>query len=302
LLAYEVDDRLGNRIPAFRRNQYIMGYRRSALGVAAGPRVAVEAAPIDALRFIAAYGEGYRSPQARLLADGEPAPFTKVRSADVGARLTLPDDALVLSVSGFFTRLSDDVVFEAEEGRLERVGATRRLGVTGHATSRPLDWLTTAASLTYVNAVLLEPPAATVEEPNPAFEEGQALPFVPPWVFRLDVGADHPLGRTRHSRTLQGRLGAGLEVIGSRPLPFDQRADAFALLDASARLRFVFDDAGRSVDIGVELANALGAEYAASEYYFSSNWERESAATRVPARHTAAGAPRSVMLTVGVGL
>ena len=54
-----------------------------------------------------AYGEGFRSPQARTLDDGEQTPFAKVRSADIGARASV-DEVFEISVSGYHTRLSDD--------------------------------------------------------------------------------------------------------------------------------------------------------------------------------------------------
>ena len=86
-----------------------------------------------------AYGEGYRSPQARTLEDGEQAPFTKVRSADLGFELS-QDDSWSVRLGGYWTSLSDDVVFDAREGRLERVGESRRLGAMFYATARPLPW------------------------------------------------------------------------------------------------------------------------------------------------------------------
>src|SRR5690606_33528847 len=88
-LFYDVDDRLGNFIPGGRPDSYLVGYRRSAFGVAAGPRASIEVRPIEPLALMIAYGEGYRSPQARQLVDGERAPFTKVRSGDVGFRLEI---------------------------------------------------------------------------------------------------------------------------------------------------------------------------------------------------------------------
>src|SRR5690606_5051885 len=131
---------------------------------------------------------------------------------------------LQLAVSGFYTRLSDDAVFDAEEGRLERVGATARLGVTARVVTHPLPWLVGAASVTYVRATLLEPPPSTVDEPNPPYRDGQALPFVPPWVGRLDLSAHHELATLRRAR-LEGDVGAGLQVVGRRPLPFDQASE-----------------------------------------------------------------------------
>ena len=103
VLSYDVDDRLGNFAPLTRpQESFIQGYRRSALGLAAGPRTSIELKPNEAWSFLAAYGEGYRSPQARILDDGEKAPFSKVRSADVGLRFDM-GDPLHVTAGGFYT-------------------------------------------------------------------------------------------------------------------------------------------------------------------------------------------------------
>src|SRR5262249_10926024 len=128
VLSYDVDDRLGNFAPITRpADAFITGFRRSALGTAFGPRTSVEVSPLDWLSFLAAYGGGYRPPDARLLEEGEGAPFSKVRSADIGARFDW-GKPLRLTLGGYYTHLSDDVAFDADEGRLSRIGQTQRLG------------------------------------------------------------------------------------------------------------------------------------------------------------------------------
>ncbi|MCB9755321.1 MAG: TonB-dependent receptor [Myxococcales bacterium] len=296
VLFYDVDDRLGNFVPASRPDDaFLPGFRRTAYGVAAGPRTSAEVTPLDWLSIRAAYGEGYRSPQARTLEDGERAPFTKVRSADLGLRLGR-DPRLEVTTAGYFTRLSDDVVFEPREARLERVGATRRLGAVLTAQTRPRPWLLAALSLTYVDATLLEPPPATAENPQPAFEPGQKLPFVAPVVGRLDLGVHGPLARAGTSWPLSGRLGAGFSYLSPRPLPYGGAADHVPLLDLSGGLRF------GPLDLGVAVFNVLNREYAAVEYSFASHWNPARPRPRTPARHLAAGAPLSFLITLGVTL
>lgn len=293
VLLYEIDDRLGNFVPASRPDDtFIPGFRRSALGVAGGPRSSLSVEATDWLTLLAAYGEGFRSPQARLLEDGERAPFTKVRSADVGFRAHW-DDRLVVTVAGYWTRLSDDVAFDPEEGALDRIAATRRLGAVAHVQARPVPWLVAAGSVTYVDAELLEPPPATAEEPNPPFEEGQNLPYVPPVVIRLDLGADGTLGELG-GREVDGRVGVGFSYLSPRPLPYGFSADPVALLDASAAVSW------GPVEIGVSVFNLIGSEYAAFELFYVSDWTGGGVRSRVPARHRMAGAPRTVMTTLGL--
>lgn len=298
VLVYEIDDRLGNFIPDFREDAYLLGYRRSAFGVAASPRASIEIKPTRAIAILGAYGEGFRSPQARTLEDGETAPFTKVRSADAGVRVRF-DESFEARLVGYWTRLSDDVAFEPAEGRLERVGATRRAGGVLHVVTRPFDWLVGALSVTFVDAELLEPPPPSAEDPRPAFTKGQNLPYVPPWVVRADVGAQHVLspsigsnGLGRHP--LRGRVGAGLTYLSPRPLPYAVEADPFTLLDVSAGLGW------GPVELSLDVFNLFDARYAAVELSYASNWDPEGTRSRVPARHFAAGAPRTFFGTLEV--
>lgn len=297
LLSYEIDDRLGNFAPLSRpQDAFIPGFRRSALGLAIGPRTSLELRPLDWLSLLAAYGEGYRSPQARLLENGESAPFTKVHSGDVGIRIT-QGDLLRLSLGGYLTRLSDDVAFDASEGRLERIGRTERLGAVAHVTSRPLPWLVGSVSATFVHATLLEPPPASAEEPQPPFQAGQSLPFVPPLVVRADLGAERTFVPSLAGRPFAGRAGLGLSYLSSRPLPYGDFSDPLSLLDASAGLSW------GPLELSLEIFNLLNAEYAAVEYSFPSDWDPDDGVRpRTPARSTSAGAPLSWMLSLGVTL
>ncbi len=285
-LFYEIDDRLGNFIPDFRADSYLLGYRRSAFGVAAGPRAAVSVKPTRWLSILGAYGEGYRSPQARTLEDGETAPFTKVRSADAGVRVAL-DEVFEARLVGYWTRLSDDVAFEPAEGRLERVGATRRAGGVLHVTTRPFEWLVGAFSVTFVDAELLEPPPPSAADPRPAFTEGQNLPYVPPWVVRADLGAQHALSSVLGRHPLRGRAGVGLTYLSPRPLPYGDEAAPLTVIDVSTGLGW------GPIELSFDVFNLFDARYAAIELSYASNWDPEGTRSRIPTRHFAAGAPRT---------
>lgn len=297
LLGYDIDDRLGNFAPLTRpQDSYIQGFRRSALGLAYGPRSSAEYRPLPWLALLAAYGQGYRSPQARQLSDGEQAPFSKVHSGDLGVRFDW-DEPLQLTLGSYYTHLSDDVAFDASEGRLERVGATERLGAVLHAITRPADWLIAAGSVTFVRAQLLEPPPPTAEEPQPPFVEGQLLPFVPPVVVRADIGIRRGLLEELGGYDLKGRAGVGMSFLSSRPLPYGDFAEPVLLLDALVGVSW-----GR-FELGAEMFNALDSSYGAHEYSFPSDWSpNDGVRPRTPARHVAAGAPLTWMAYLGVTL
>ncbi len=295
-LQYVVEDRLGNFAPLSRpQESYIVGFRRTAAGTAWGPRTSLEVSLLRDLQLLAAYGEGYRSPQARTLEDGERAPFTKVRGGDIGLRANM-GNLFALGLTGYLTHLSDDVAFAADEGRLERVGATRRLGGTLTWSSNPTPWLISAASVTYVDAQLLEPPPATAKQPQPVFRKGQNLPYVPPVVLRLDLGAHGTLLSDQGPADLTGRAGMGYSYLSRRPLPHGAKAATVSLLDFASELGW------GPFTLGMEIFNLLDMRYAATEYNFASNWNPSEPPSRVPARHIAAGAPRTWLFSLGITL
>lgn len=295
-LSYQVDDRLANFIPAFRAQEHIPGYRRSAAGIAAGPRAVLEVHALPELSVIAAYGEGYRSPMALLLDDGEPAPFVKVKSGDLGLRHVMGSgDQLELRASGYLTRLDDDVAFDPREGRVEAVGPSRRVGFVFYGVTRPYSWLRAAVSVTYVKASLEKPPYSTAEDPDPPFKKGQLLPYVPPVVLRADTSAERRLFDIEQF-PVTGRAGAGYSYWSPRPLPFGESARPVSLIDAEVGLSY------RMFTTTLSCFNLLDAEYAAMELSYPSSWNPDGPASRVPARHVMAGSPRSFLAMFGVSL
>ena len=294
-LTYRVEDRLANLVPAVQDGDPLPGNHRTAAGFAAGPRVVLEVKPIEKLVLSAAYGEGYRSPQALLLDDGERAPFTKVRSGDLGARLRVfAGEELTLRATGFLTHVAHDVVFEADEGAVETIGPTTRLGTVLYAESRPLTWLFAAFSATYVRATLDDPFPAEADDPSP-YGKGQRVPYLPPWVLRGDVSLRHTMYEVRGA-PLEGHGGVGYTFWSERPLPFDQFSKAVSLLDAAVGVGY------RGVDLEASVSNLLDNQYAALELNYVSNFDPSGSPSGTPGRHVMAGAPRTWLLTLGVSL
>jgi iron complex outermembrane recepter protein len=294
LLFFDVDDRLGNFIPAAGIKSHIVGFRRTATGVVYGPRATLEADPASWLRLSASYGEGYRSPQARQLEEGEQAPFAKVRSYELGATLKEGQQGS-LTFAAYQTKLSYDLAFHAEEGRLERIGPTTRRGLVGYALLNPASFLHVGLSATYVHATLDSPPVPTPENPNPPYVSGQSLPYVPPLVVRTDLGAKGSLGKLA-GRELQWRAGYGTTFLSSRPLPYGHSSPPVFLVDVLAGLRRDW------LELSIDVTNLLGVTYADTEYAFVSYWRTTAVPSRLPARHITAGAPRALFANLTVHL
>ncbi|MDC3982465.1 TonB-dependent receptor [Polyangium jinanense] len=288
LISFDIDDRLGNQIPAFREETHFVGYRRTAAGIAWGPRATLEVDPLPSLRLFAAYGRGYRSPQARQLEEGEQAPFATVHSYEAGARVQYERARLSATLVAYETRLSYDLAFDAEEGRLERIGPTTRRGLVAYLQANPLTGFNASISATFVRATLDSPPPPTPENPTPPYVEGQSLPFVPPVVVRTDVSYRKTLG-TFLGKPLVARAGYGATFLSPRPLPYAQEARPVFVVDASLGLRRDF------VEVGVDATNLLNARYADTEYVFVSDWRTSDIPSYLPARHISAGSPLTIL-------
>lgn len=294
LLFYDVDDRLGNFTPVFSQRTHIDGFRRTAAGAAFGPRATIEVDASPWLRVAASYGEGYRSPQARQLEEGEQAPFAKVRSYEVGATAR-ERDRLLVSLAAYQTNLSYDLAFDPASARLERIGPTTRRGVSGYVVAHPAPFLHAALSATVVRATLDSPPIATPENPSPPYVSGQALPYVPPLVVRADLGAGGAIG-TLMGKDLVLRAGYGTTFLSSRPLPYGLSSQPVFLVDARASARRDW------LELSIDALNLFDARYADTEYAFVSDWRTTKVPSRIPARHLSAGAPLTVLATLTVYL
>jgi hypothetical protein len=261
------------------------GQARASQGFHVGKKVTADVALAPGLRALASYGEGFRSPQARSLAEGETTPFTSVTSYEVGLRLSR--GSLAGSLAAFQTNLSDDLVFDHATGRNERVPATRRRGAAADLLATPRPWLVGAVSATYARAAFTESDAQ--------LRAGDLVPYVPQWVFRADAAARPSLGAWR-GVPLSGRLGAGASLMARRPLPYAEWGHDVFLVDAAAALRV-----GR-VELTAEVFNLLDAAWYDGEFVYASRWNPGQAASLVPQRHVTVGAPRTLFFSLSAFL
>jgi outer membrane receptor protein involved in Fe transport len=266
-LGFEVFDRVGSARP-----------RRAAFGVRFGLKAGLERQLGDHVRVYANYGDGFRSPQARQLADGETAPFVEVRGAEVG--LSLEWRRVVTKLALFGSSVANDVFFDHAVGSTVSLGPSLRGGASVIVTARPLDGWLVSGSVT----------AATARVTT----SGALLPYFAPLVGRLD---------TSYQRTVElfgerftGRVGLGVTAIGPRPLPFGDFSRPVGLVDARASVRW------RALELVVDVQNLLDSRWRDGEFTFVSSWQPSSTASLLPARHFTAGSPRTAFLTLEMHL
>ena len=177
----------------------------------------------------------------------------------------------------------------------EPIGPTTRIGAVFYTQARPLPWLYGAVSVTYVKATLDETPTPEPGEPPSGLQAGDPIPFVPPWLLRLDLGASEDLvDLGKHP--LHGKLGFGYTFLSERPLRFSETSPRVNLLELNPGLSWWF------LELGFQVFNLLDTRYAAQECVFESNWNPNAAPTGQPARHIAAGAPRTFLFQIGFRL
>lgn len=259
------------------------GQARTAMGTHYGPRITLDGAVARGLHGIVSYGEGFRSPQARSLGDGERAPFTRVRSMEAGLRYVTT--AIHGSVSAFRTTLNNDLVFDAATTRNEPVPASQRLGGAVEFTLSPSSWFVSSGSATYTRA--------TFTQSNGQFGAGDKLPYVPELIVRQDVAVTPKLGHVG-SRNLTARLGTALTGMFNRPQPYGAFGHDVFLVDAVAELRL------KEVAFGVDVFNLLDTRWFDSEFTYSANWAPSATARLVPERYVTVGAPRTLLATLSL--
>jgi TonB family protein len=255
---------------------------RAAQGAHLGKKLTIDYGLSVRTRVLASYGEGFRSPQARSLSDGERTPFTEVKSWELGLRHG--DGArLAGTIAGFFTDLSEDLVFDPATARNARVPGTARKGIAAELTARAADALILSSSATYTHASFTSGDAR--------YGRGDLLPYVPQLVLRTDAAYKARFARVL-GRDLEGRVGTGLEGLVGRPLPFGELGRNVFLIDASAGLRW------REVELGVDVFNLLDANWYDGQFVYASNFARSRTPSRVPSRHVTIGPPRTLFFSL----
>lgn len=292
-LSYEVQDntpatesRAGADPDAFARELRPVspgGQVRTSMGIHYGPRFTIDGMIDRGLHGVLAYGEGFRSPQARSLGHGEQTPFTKVRSSEAGVRYA--SARVDGSVSTFLTALNDDLVFDAATTRNEKVPGTLRVGGAIEFTIKPAAWFVSAGSATYTQA--------RFTESDSQYHSGDKLPYVPELLLRHDLAFTPALGRIR-SHDLRGRFGTALTGMFNRPQPYGVFGHDVVLIDTAAELRW------REIAVGLDVFNLLDSDWYDSEFTYSANWNPGGAARLVPDRYVTVGAPRTLLATLSV--
>lgn len=223
---------------------------------AASPRAHLRWAALPQLDLFAAYGRGFRPPEARAFTSFDPervGPFDD-RVLDEGPRTTASDNGELglrwaprawfdLHIAGFATYLASESIFDHVSRTNLQLSATRRLGVELGVDSHPKPWLGLAGSVTWVDARF-------IASRNP-------VPLAPPLVGSVRAWLAHPLGAR-----------AGLMLVGwaPRPLPYGASGSGLARLDATTGWHL------ERVHIDLAIENVLGLELREGEYYFASNF------------------------------
>jgi len=245
----------------------------------------VEYRPWSWLSALASYGDGFRSPQARSLSEGEKTPFTTVRSYEVGVRLK-DGWGTTGSLSVFRTLLGEDLAFDAGTARNERVPGTRRTGIAAELTALPAPWFSSSVSFTYTRAEF--------HKSGQGYAAGDLLPFVPAYILRSDSSLRRGFGEL-WKRPLAGRIGWSLTYLGRRPLPYAQVGHDVFLVDAAAALELA------RWELGLDIFNVLDAAWYDGEFAYASSFGGRSASL-VPLWHVTAGTPRTLLLSLALSI
>ncbi|WP_437573428.1 TonB-dependent receptor [Sorangium sp. So ce887] len=270
-LSYSVRDRTSNA-----------GIERTAQGFVVSSKVMADVAVRGGVHVVASYGEGFRSPQARDLAEGERVPFTKVRSVEAGVRLK-EGRLFQGSAVGFGSWLGNDRVFDATSRQHVEAPPSVRAGaqLVMSARSGPFG---AHLSGTYTHARFTGSDAR--------FAEGDPVPYAPAFVLRDDVFASGTVGEL-FGKEVTVRVGAGVEGVAGRSLPGGRAGKDSVSLDAVAAVGW------RGMDLALNGTNLLGLRYYDAQYVYVSNFEK-GLPPPPPSPHVLVAAPTALMLTLQI--
>jgi iron complex outermembrane recepter protein len=272
-LAYAIEDRGG----------IAGGEARSTQGAHLGKKLSASYGVTRGVQLHLSYGEGFRSPQARSLAEGQTTPFATVQSYEAGVRYQ--NGRLTASLAGFRSALSEDLVFQQATARNEITPGTLRQGFSADLTATPTAWLMSSSNFTFTRAEFTAS--------DHGFVAGALLPYSPQAVLRTDLSVTPVLGQVLQ-REVTSRLGLATTFLGGRPLPFGEFAHNVFLVDARAAVRV------RELELGIDVFNLFNADWYDGEFVYASNFTPGDTVSLVPQRHVTVGAPRTIWCTLSL--
>ena len=282
LLGVTVHDHLARAVPAI--DGTASTAERDAVGVAPGLRATLEYQLSPWMMPAVSFGRGFRSLAAERIGRGSSEPYSAVTSVEGGIRWSIAKDRYVARLSLFETRIANELVFEANSGGLETQNSSVRRGMVGSMVIKPFPWLLASTSLSLTRAVYAtRVPGVSHHVPN-----------IPSVLFRVDATARTRLATWRDT-PLHGRLGAGYTLLGGRHLTDAIIGPAYHVLNVAAAVRY------DTVELGVDVYNALDSRNPDDEQVYVSNWSllpgQQPASM---ATHWTAAPPRTVIGTVSV--
>jgi iron complex outermembrane recepter protein len=246
------------------------------------PRAALLLGPWRNVTLSASWGKGMRSIDPQFVSNDIETPFATAESWEAGVAWGARLRSLGLSArtAAFRTHVDRDLIFSETTGRNMLGGGTTRLGwlLSARASGRTVD---SSLNVTLVRS---------------SFDDtGLLIPYVPDLVVRSDNAVFGTVW-SPHGQPITARAGLGVTYVGRRALPLGQRSDAVFTVDASGSLAY------RQVFVELRAMNLLDRRYRLGEYNYASDFHSSAWPTLVPARHFTAGAPRTLMLSLGITL
>jgi len=272
-LSYSVTNHLGNQ-----------GIEQTSQGLHVGNKATVDYAAGRGVHLLASYGEGFRSPGALSVGEGQGIPFATIQSFEAGARVK-SGRAWQASVVGFASWLTQDLVFDAFTRTAVPAPSSQRVGGSAAGTMRQ-GIFGSSLSATYARAVFTGS--------DGTFQSGDAVPYAPTVVVRDDTFVVAPVGRIAGSRVV-GRFGVGLQGAFGATLPGGGQEIPAMYVDALAAASW------RSFELSLNGMNLLDRRYYDAEYVYSSNFQK-STTLPPPSAHVLVAPPASVFLTLKVRL
>ena len=245
------------------------------------PRASLIVGPFRNVTLSASAGRGIRSIDPVYITQDVETPFASIKAYEAGAGYagSLARTTMVARSVFFQTVVDKDLIFSETAGRnILGVGTTRSgwagaLRVTG-------PFFDTSANVTLVRATFND--------------DHQAVAYVPGSVVRSDSALFGELPFRPGGSALRGSFNAGVTFVGRRPLPYGQVSQSIFTIDASLGLSWTH------YELRLAATNLLDRRYRLGEYNQASDFHSQPQPTLVPERSFTAGAPRAILLGLGV--